>query len=606
VGRRHRYVKGDKLAGYSLEVLGKIGSGGMGAVYEVTDTELGVARAVKVLDVDATGIGGKDPMEELRNEARVMARLYQRCKRNIVQVLFVGQTKDDQRSLFIVMEKLVGYSLREVIKERGALGWTIAKQIVQEIGEALAVAHEERIVHRDIKPANIFCQAPPDERDLNFVLLDFGIASLIDKSTQRFRGTFKGAAPEQMRSPAVLTAQTDIYALGLVFFEALTGQHPFEGCKNDGEFVRAHFEKTPPLVSTLAPGAPPELDALIASMLAKDPAKRPESARALIERVNQIRWDDQRDLRSPADIDTTVEELGTAVANKMEEVAPDVPLPFAPTDRISPLKEDPFAPPPVKPEAPEAAGGSTKRSKAPDARIVAVDRAAPVVEVSIPPDALPSGQGIRSAPTRTSPNRQRLPDTTEPMYDAPPLPAEAIRARAAAPKQTERMSTVAGVHTSSTQNGVSASIVGPWWRARSRTPAIVVGAVVFFGVVIGIAAIVKHVGTTAAAIAPTSLVTVSSAATTPSAMPPTLVALPTAIATTTNAQTATPPATPPVVAPAVAAAPSTPKPTPHSDGVAVVSHAAPPRTPPKSSASGAAADVGADMFRPNRLPGSGL
>lgn len=603
MGRRHRYVKGDKLAGYSLEVLGKIGSGGMGAVYEVTDTELGVARAVKVLDVDATGIGGKDPMEELRNEARVMARLYQRCKRNIVQVLFVGQTKDDQRSLFIVMEKLVGYSLREVIKERGALGWTIAKQIVQEIGEALAVAHEQGIVHRDIKPANIFCQAPPDERDLNFVLLDFGIASLIDKSTQRFRGTFKGAAPEQMRSPAILTARTDIYALGLVFFEALTGQHPFEGCKTDGEFVKAHFEKTPPLLSSLAPGAPPELDGLIASMLAKDPEKRPESARALIERVNQIRWDDQRDLRSPADIDTTVEELGTAVANKMEEVAPDVPLPFAPTEPISPLKQDPFAPPPdIKPEPPEAIGGSTKRSQAPDVRIVAVDRAAPVIDV--PVEALPSGQGMRSAPTRTAPNRKRLPDTTEPMYDAPPLPAEAIRARAAGvPKHSERMSTVGSVHTSSTQNGVSASVVAPWWRGPSRAPAVVVGAVVFFGVVIGIAAIVKHGGATAAATAPTSVVTVSSAATTPSAMPQALVA---ATAPTTVAQTSTPPATPPVVAPAVAAAPTAPKPTPRSDGVAVVSHAAPQRTPPKSSASGAAADVGANLFRPNRLPGSGL
>ncbi len=447
MGNRYKYPPGETLAGYPLEIRKTIGSGGMAAVYEAMDTELGILRAVKVLDVGVTGIGGKEPIDELRQEARVMARLNQRCKDYIVQVLYVGKTKDSRGSLFIVMERLVGCSLKDLLPE-GPVNWDNAKQIALHVGEALAAAHEDGIVHRDIKPANIYCHSPPEVRDTKFVLLDFGIAAIVNWSTNRFKGTFKYAAPEQTRAPAIVTAQTDIYSLGIVLYEILTGRHPFEDHKSNADLIKAHRNITPPPLSYFAKGAPPEIDELIGAMIAKEPAHRPESMRAVVARVMAIHWDDQRDLKPVAETDTTVQEVGTMVQNVEEERQPRaVALPFAPTDPIDLPSDE--QPPPV--------GGSTLKSQIPDERMSPAPRPAPVVVIeqsrvkpqeaaSQAPSANPpkTPKIHKPEPTpydpsqgsnefrNTSTRSARLPDVTDPMYGAPALPPGFEQARAAA------------------------------------------------------------------------------------------------------------------------------------------------------------------------------
>lgn len=580
------------LAGYPLQIVKRIGSGGMAVVYEALDTELGLPRAVKILDVGVTGIGGKDPVEELRREARVMAKLHQRCKENIVQVLFVGRTKDDAGALFIVMDRLVGCALKDLLTEKGALSWITAKQIVQHIAEALAVAHEEGIVHRDVKPANIYCDAPPERRGTRFVLLDFGIAAILDSSTNRFKGTFKYAAPEQTKSPAVLTAKTDMYSLGIVLYEMLAGRHPFAECANDGELVRAHRERIPTPLSTFVPGAPPALENLVASMLAKDPAARPASMRTIVDAVNAIHWDDRRELKPPSDTDTTVEELGTAVQNFEEEHrGPAVPIQLANTDPASPTAQA------------KRANGKANANATPGTLESPVGNV-PVAFRQAQPVAVVEGKGPTTPKMNTTtpaaawappakparPVTRRMPEVTEPMYDAPPLPKDAARAR--------------HVKNEATFDPVEVPMV---WSRRSMH--ILLGAIVFAIGILGIGVLYRGRWTNAAAAASSSASVAS--AIVPSALPlaaSTQAATPTATATTAPAPT--PAVSDVAVSPsASAAAPVVTSPRPTTVATATpatpsASHSArhaTSSTPPPA----ASHDPDMDLFK-RELPGSGL
>jgi len=203
-----------------MEILELIGQGGMGAVYKARQPSLDRLVAVKVLPREA----GHDPAfaERFSREARALARL---SHPNIVAVHDVGKAGD---FYYFVMEYVDGVNLRQVLRD-GQLRPEQALRIVPQICDALQYAHEEGIVHRDIKPENILL-----DRKGRVKIADFGLAKLLGRDTgnftltgsQQVMGTLYYMAPEQVERPQEVDHRADIYSLGVVFYEMLTGQLP--------------------------------------------------------------------------------------------------------------------------------------------------------------------------------------------------------------------------------------------------------------------------------------------------------------------------------------------------------------------------------------------
>jgi predicted Ser/Thr protein kinase len=203
-----------------FEILELIGQGGMGSVYKARQSSLDRLVAIKVLPSDA----GKDPTfaERFNREARVLARL---SHPNIVAIHDVGKAGD---LFYFVMEYVDGVNLRQVMRD-GQLRPEQALQIVPQICDALQYAHEEGVVHRDIKPENILL-----DRKGRVKIADFGLAKLLGRDkgnftltgSQQIMGTLYYMAPEQVERPLEVDHRADIYSLGVVFYEMLTGQVP--------------------------------------------------------------------------------------------------------------------------------------------------------------------------------------------------------------------------------------------------------------------------------------------------------------------------------------------------------------------------------------------
>ncbi|MFE2325540.1 protein kinase [Streptomyces sp. NPDC059385] len=289
---------GDLLGGrYRLDQ--RLGQGGMGEVWRGHDLQLGRSVAVKVLLEGATG---EEYVARFRREAAIGARLQHP---GITVVHDVGQ--EDGR-LFIVMELLAGEDLGSVLaRERGGLPVGTALGLAAQTAEALAAAHEQSVVHRDLKPANLFLL--PGGR---IKVCDFGIAHSADATagltvTGRMFGTPSYMAPEQWLGERV-DARCDLYALGCVLYALLCGQPPFGAAEPMYALARKHIEEPPPPL----PAAPPALAGLLTALLAKKPADRPESARAVGELLRGL------SVASPASAqvpyDPTPVDPGTAPA----------------------------------------------------------------------------------------------------------------------------------------------------------------------------------------------------------------------------------------------------------------------------------------------------
>jgi eukaryotic-like serine/threonine-protein kinase len=256
----------------------KLGGGGMGVVYRATYTKTGQVVALKLLP----GSMSENPRLVARFE-RELDILKKLRHPNIVPC-FGGGKLNGQR--FFAMELVEGGTLSAEMKKRGGkLPWEEAVRYGQQICAALGHAHEHAIIHRDLKPANLLIS-----KEGKLKLADFGIARDIDATgltaTGRTVGTFAYMAPEQVRGSPPVTLKTDLYALGCVLFEMLTGRPPF-GAETSAEIMFQHLEKIPPRVSTIVLDCPIWLDALIGQLLEKDPDKRPRDAavvqQALIE-----------------------------------------------------------------------------------------------------------------------------------------------------------------------------------------------------------------------------------------------------------------------------------------------------------------------------------
>jgi serine/threonine-protein kinase len=262
----------------------KLGEGGFGCIYRAVHPLLGRVAAVKVLHAQLDS--DPETVSRFLAEARAVNRIRHP---NIIDVFSFGRTSDDR--LYYVMEFLEGESL-EAYVARGGMAMGDALLVLRAVARALDAAHDASIVHRDLKPANVFL-ARDGQGTLHPKLLDFGVAKLagVDGSMAGAHKTKTGIpigtpaymAPEQCRGGEV-DARTDIYALGILAFELLTGQRPFHG-RGVFDILDAHVHHAPPSPSSVDPRVPTVLDGPILDMLAKDPKDRPERASVAIERL---------------------------------------------------------------------------------------------------------------------------------------------------------------------------------------------------------------------------------------------------------------------------------------------------------------------------------
>ena len=268
------FQDGEVVPGTRYRVMRLIGAGGMGRVYEVEHVELGKRFVLKSLQRELSR--REDLVARLRNEWRALARLEHP---NIVNVTDAGTS--DNGVPFYVMERLEGETLSALMHRQRRLLPQQALAIAAGILSGLHAAHQIGVVHRDVKPPNIFLTAPTSVK-----VLDFGIAKIKDaKDVITARGLAVGTprymSPEQAQGSAV-DARSDIYATGLMLFEMVSGVGPFDDARDHNELLLAHLGRKAPLLSSISVVAP-ELDAIVAGMLAKDPRERPSSARQVAE-----------------------------------------------------------------------------------------------------------------------------------------------------------------------------------------------------------------------------------------------------------------------------------------------------------------------------------
>ncbi|MDC0684946.1 protein kinase domain-containing protein [Sorangium atrum] len=261
---------GDLLAG-RFELDRVAGSGGMGAVYRAIDRETGEPVAVKV-GLHAEHAEGEQT-ERFRREARVLAGLHHPA---IARHVAHGVTAEGRQ--YLAMEWLDGEDLAARLR-RGPLGLDESLALAARAAEALGAVHLRGVVHRDIKPANLFL---PGGDVAAVKILDFGIARASDVTYTLTNpdapvGTPAYMAPEQVRGEPDIDARADLYALGCVLFECLTGRPPFVGSHVVALLTKVLFAQAPRL-RELWPGAPPALDTLLSRLLGKDRQLRPGDA----------------------------------------------------------------------------------------------------------------------------------------------------------------------------------------------------------------------------------------------------------------------------------------------------------------------------------------
>jgi eukaryotic-like serine/threonine-protein kinase len=257
---------------YRIDALA--GIGGMGAVYSAHHLGLDRRVALKILQPNIA-LSNDRLVELFEREAKTAAQL---THENIVIVLDAGRTANN--IAYIAMEWLEGYTLAEEIAARGALDFGRVMEILRQIAAALEAAHAARVVHRDLKPANIMLVRQPDGRE-RLKVLDFGIAKVINETTvasvSAVMGTPLYASPEQLSLGGRIDGRADNYSLGVILFEMLTGEPPFNGA-SAREMLHLQMNVAPPLLRKFRPDAPPALESLVARLLAKSPEDRPQSA----------------------------------------------------------------------------------------------------------------------------------------------------------------------------------------------------------------------------------------------------------------------------------------------------------------------------------------
>jgi len=269
------FQPGDVVAG-KYEINDLIGTGGMGFVFSATHVELGEKVALKFLRPECTS--NEELVGRFAREARASVKIKSEY---VARVFDVGTLPDGVP--FIVMEYLEGKDLFEVVREQGPLPIKVAVEYVMQACEALAVAHANGVVHRDIKPENLFLTQRAQGMDIVKVL-DFGISKVALTGsafehkmplvqTMMPMGSPVYMSPEQIRASKDIDARTDIWSLGCVLYELLTGTAAFDA-PSLTQLSATILEQSAPPLRSLCPTAPLELEAIILRCLEKDPARR--------------------------------------------------------------------------------------------------------------------------------------------------------------------------------------------------------------------------------------------------------------------------------------------------------------------------------------------
>lgn len=402
----------DAVLGGRYRLRSLLAVGGMGEVWRATDEVLGRDVAVKVLKEEYTGDPGF--LERFRGEARHSAAL---SHPNIAGTYDYGEANG---SAYLVMELVDGQPLSDVLAREGALPPERAMGLLAQAAAGLSAAHAVGVVHRDVKPGNLL--VTPEGR---VKVTDFGIARAADAApltaTGQVMGTAQYLAPEQaMGRPS--TPASDVYALGVVAYEALTGERPFTG-DSQVAVAMAHINEDP---SPLPPDLPRGARALVERSLAKDPADRPQDAEAF----RQV-----AEAAAAGDDDRALALLGaagveaTAAAAQATQVLPD-----AGTTRVMPAAAPPDPPvtglPPAPPRpAPTPGGRPRRRVTGPLLALLAL--VAFVVLGALLANSL-TGSPDTVTPAPAAP--QVEPSPTEP---APQQTAEAPQTQPAAPEPTQ-------------------------------------------------------------------------------------------------------------------------------------------------------------------------
>ncbi|MDQ6682865.1 MAG: protein kinase, partial [Chloroflexota bacterium] len=262
-----------RLVGGRYRIIAPLGEGGMATIWRALDEQLDREVAVKLLRPQYGSDAGF--AARFRQEARSAGSL---SHPNIVSVFDYGTDPTDDNQ-YIVMELVEGDNLSTVLQERGSLSTEDSVRVAIAIASALEAAHRRGIVHRDVKPGNILIT---DEGDVK--VTDFGIARAVSEASMTVTGTTLGSvhyfSPEQARGDEV-TGTSDVYSLGIVLYEMLTGRRPFEGDSAAGVALR-RLNEDPPPPSTYKP-VPAGLSAIIMRALQRDPARRFPDAGSLAE-----------------------------------------------------------------------------------------------------------------------------------------------------------------------------------------------------------------------------------------------------------------------------------------------------------------------------------
>jgi serine/threonine protein kinase/Tfp pilus assembly protein PilF len=270
-------LKRGRVFGQRYEVIEELGEGGMGIVYKVFDRKIDEKVALKVLAPEIAG--DEKTIERFRNELKLARKV---SHRNVCRMYDLSE---EEKTPFITMEFVPGENLKSLIKRIGQLSKTKALSIAKQVCEGLVEAHRLGVVHRDLKPQNIMVDSEGNAR-----IMDFGIArSIRTKSiteTGMIIGTPEYMSPEQVEGVDV-DQRSDLYSLGVILFEMLTGRVPFDG-ETPLSVILKHKTEQPPNPRNFDSQIPAELSQMILKCMEKDKANRYQTADALLDALIEI------------------------------------------------------------------------------------------------------------------------------------------------------------------------------------------------------------------------------------------------------------------------------------------------------------------------------